>query len=132
MNDEQFEKLVDAGIESIPPRFLKKLDNVAIVIADRPSKEQLEQNGIPADETLLGLYEGIPITERGEYYGTGAVLPDKITIFKFPILEEAGGDEARIREVVRDTVWHEIAHYFGYNDEAIERREEKGTNFSNE
>jgi predicted Zn-dependent protease with MMP-like domain len=130
MTDERFETLVSEAIETIPERFLAKLDNVAVLIADDPSEEQLKENGIPPDETLLGLYEGIPLTERGEYYGTGEILPDRITIFKHPTLDEAGEDESRIKEVVRDTVWHEIAHYFGWDDEAIEEREEKGTNFS--
>jgi predicted Zn-dependent protease with MMP-like domain len=148
MNNRRFEQLVSEGIEAIPPRFLKKLENVAVVIADTPTREQLKQNHIPEDETLLGLYEGIPLVERGEAYG-GLVLPDKITIFKLPILDEAakssrhggmiarptkggfrGDDEHEIRRVVKETVWHEIAHYFGYDDEEIEEREEEGTNFS--
>lgn len=129
MTDERFEKLVSEGIDSIPDRFLLKLQNVAIVIADRPTREQLRANHVPDGDTLLGLYEGIPLTERGDAYG-GMVLPDKITIFKHPILAEAGEDEERVRAVVRETVWHEIAHYFGYDDGAIEDREDQGKNFS--
>lgn len=129
MTDERFEQLVSEGLEAIPRRFFAKLENVAVVIADQPTPEQLKQNQIPKGETLLGLYEGIPLIERGEGYG-GMVLPDKITIFKLPILEEAMGNESEVRRVVKETVWHEIAHYFGYDDEAIERREEKGTNSS--
>lgn len=129
MTDERFEQLVAEGIEVIPRRFLGKLKNVAVVIADQPTREQLKQNHIPVGETLLGLYEGVPLIERGENYG-GFVLPDKITIFKLPILEEAGADEEHIRRVVKETVWHEIAHYFGYDDGEIEEREEAGTNFS--
>lgn len=129
MTDERFEQLVAEGIDAIPERFLKKLENVAIVIADEPTSEQLNANDVPAGGTLLGLYEGIPLVERGEGYG-GLVLPDKITIFKLPVLEEANADEDEIRRVVKETVWHEIAHYFGYDDEEIEVREEEGTNFS--
>lgn len=129
MTDERFEQLVSEGIEAIPERFLVKLENVAVVIADVPTPEQLKQNHIPADETLLGLYEGIPLVERGENYG-GLVLPDKITIFKLPILEAVGADEDAVCRVVKETVWHEIAHYFGYDDAAIEEREEERTNFS--
>ena len=129
MDDERFEQLVDEGIASIPERFLKKLDNVAIVILDEPTLEQLRMNHIPKGDTLLGLYEGIPLTERGEAYG-GLVLPDTITIFKDPIIADAGGDEDSVRRVVRETLWHEIAHYFGYDDEGIEEREQKGTNYS--
>jgi predicted Zn-dependent protease with MMP-like domain len=129
MTDERFEQLVDEGIEAIPERFLKKLENVAIVIADTPTLTQLKENNIPEGDTLLGLYEGVPLIDRGDAYG-GLILPDKITIFKDPILEESGGDEEMLRTLVRETVWHEIAHYFGYDDEAIEEREEKGTNRS--
>jgi predicted Zn-dependent protease with MMP-like domain len=148
MTDERFEQLVSEGVEAIPARFLAKLENVAIVIADTPTRAQLRANYIPDNETLLGLYEGIPLIERGENYG-GFVLPDKITIFKLPILEAAAtsshldgemiarpakggfrGDDEVIRRIVKETVWHEIAHYFGYNDAMIEEREEEGTNFS--
>jgi predicted Zn-dependent protease with MMP-like domain len=129
MNDERFEQLVSDGIEAIPARFLAKLKNVAVVVADTPTQEQLRLNNVPVGDTLLGLYEGIPLIERGESYG-GLVLPDKITIFKHPILEDAGQDEEEIRRIVKETVWHEIAHYFGYDDEMIEEREAGGTNFS--
>jgi predicted Zn-dependent protease with MMP-like domain len=129
MTDERFEQLVDEGIEAIPERFLKKLENVAIVIADTPSREQLVENHVPEGDTLLGLYEGVPLIERGDVYG-GLILPDKITIFKEPLLEEAAGDDNALRTLVRETVWHEIAHYFGYDDDAIEAREAKGTNRS--
>ncbi|OGX08996.1 MAG: hypothetical protein A2Z88_05255 [Omnitrophica WOR_2 bacterium GWA2_47_8] len=130
MTDEEFEKLVSEGIDLIPERFLKKIDNVAILFADEPSEEQLTANHIAKGDTLLGLYEGIPLTERGDFYGMGSVLPDKITIFKKPILDAAQHDPALIRKVVRDTVWHEIAHYFGYDDEEIEKREDARTNYS--
>ncbi len=130
MTDERFEQLVSEGIDTIPEKFLKRLDNVAIVIADAPTKAQLKENHVEAGSTLLGLYEGVSLTRRGDFYGTGEVLPDKITIFKNPILAHAGSDEKKLRELVRDTVWHEIAHYFGYDDHAIEEREEKGRNFS--
>ena len=130
MNDDVFEELVREGMEAIPLRFQQKIDNVAIVVADTPTKEQLVANHVPEGDTLLGLYEGIPLTERGEYYGTGAILPDKITIFKLPILEAGGGDIEKIKFIVRDTVWHEVAHYFGYDDDEIEAREDHGTNHS--
>jgi predicted Zn-dependent protease with MMP-like domain len=129
MTDKRFAQLVSLGIEAIPERFLAKLANVAVVVMDTPTQEQLLQNHVPDGETLLGLYEGIPLTERGENYG-GLVLPDKITIFKLPIIEAAGDDEREVCRMVKETVWHEIAHYFGYDDGAIEEREEKGTNFS--
>lgn len=130
MTDQEFESLVQDGIALIPERFLSRLENIAITIADVPTEDQLVFAGLKADETmeLLGLYEGIPLTERGTEYGM--VLPDRITIFKLPTLAEANGDPLRARDIVRDTVWHEIGHYFGYDDAAIEAREDAGTNFS--
>lgn len=130
MSDAEFETLVSEGIAAIPERFLSRLENIAIVIADTPTPEQLAYAGLGEGEAmeLLGLYEGIPLTERGAEYGM--VLPDRITVFKLPTLEEANGDREQVREIVRDTVWHEIAHYFGYDDDAIEAREDAGTNHS--
>ena len=132
MTDEEFEVIVAEGIDTIPKRFIERLRNVAIVIAENPTHSQLRENHVPPDSTLFGLYEGIPLTARGDYYGTGEVLPDKITIFKEPILNEANGDVSQVRAIVRDTVWHEIAHYFGYDDGEIELREDAGTNRSME
>lgn len=128
MTDEVFEQLVSEGIDAIPERFLGQLQNVAIVTAKQPTNAQLR--AIHKGSTLLGLYEGIPLAVRGDYYGLGEILPDKITIFKEPILEEAGGNPERVRDIVRDTVWHEMAHYFGYTDAEIEKREDAGTNHS--
>jgi predicted Zn-dependent protease with MMP-like domain len=133
MSDEEFEQLVNDGIARIPEHFLKQLKNVVVTIADLPTKRQLKEQGLGHDDgyELLGLYEGIPQTSRGEYYGIGElILPDKITIFKLPILEESGGDPARVRDVVRDTVWHEVGHYFGWDDEELHKREDEGTNHS--
>lgn len=130
MSDADFEALVAEGISAIPERFLSRLENIAIVIADTPTPEQLAYAGLGERDAmeLLGLYEGIPLPERGAEYGM--VLPDRITVFKLPTLEEAEGDRERVREIVRDTVWHEIGHYFGYDDEAMEAREDAGTNHS--
>ena len=130
MTDERFEQLVSEAIETIPEKFLKKLNNVAIVTQSEPTEEQLGMNHVGDGSTLFGLYEGIPLTHRGDFYGAGEILPDKITIFKLPILQEAGSDEVKLKEVVRDTVWHEIAHYFGYDDIEIMEREQEGRNFS--
>lgn len=130
MTDERFEQLVSEAIETIPEKFLKRLNNVAIVTQSEPTEEQLGMNHVGDGSTLFGLYEGIPLTHRGDFYGAGEILPDKITIFKLPILQEAGSDEVKLKEVVRDTVWHEIAHYFGYDDIEIMVREQEGRNFS--
>ena len=85
MNDEEFSKLVNEGVERIPVRFQERIKNVVFLIVGEPTALQLRENNIKDGQTLLGLYSGIPLTERGEYYGTGMVLPDTITIFKIAI-----------------------------------------------
>jgi len=113
MTQEEFKKLVAEGIKMIPKRFLEKLSNVAICIEDTPSGKQ----GL----LLLGLYEGVPQTDRQHY---GQVLPDKITIFKKPI-ERIAESKAEVRQIVADTVWHEIAHHFGMDEGRVRRAERK-------
>lgn len=119
MTREEFEQLVDEGIKAIPQKFLQKLSNVDVVIEDEPTSEQRKKNGVKSGWTLLGLYEGVPQTARGSSYGW--VLPDKITIFQKPIEETAQTPED-IKELVKDTVWHEVAHHFGMNEEEVETR----------
>jgi len=111
-----FEKLVLEALESLPPRFQERLDNVDVVVNDRASKEQLLANGLEDPLDLLGLYEGVPITER---HGYNMVLPDKITIFQVPIEAICSHRDEMVREI-RDTVVHEIAHHFGISDERLD------------
>lgn len=119
MTDEQFAALVERGIDALPEHIRAKMRNVAIVIADAPTKEQMIEQGIEDPHGIFGLYEGIPLTERGaEYFA----LPDKITIFKNAILA-AYTEPDDIAACVENTVWHEVAHHFGYGDEWIEREE---------
>lgn len=115
MEKSKFEKLVQEGIKEIPDNFRRKLSNVAIVIEDDPSREQLRKLRISGSMNLLGLYEGVPQTKRTSY---GMVLPDKITVFKNPIENIASSDE-EVREVVKNTVWHEIAHHFGLDEKKV-------------
>ncbi len=122
MNKKDFEKLVEQGIELIPKEFLTKLENVAIVIENEPSHEQLKKMKIGNGYLLLGLYEGVPQTKRGPHYGM--VLPDKITIFQKPIEEIANSDE-EIKQLVKNTVWHEIAHHFGSDEERVRKAERR-------
>lgn len=122
MDDKAFEDLVVAGIEQLPEQFQKLLSNVAIVIANEPNEWQRKEQALREDETLFGLYEGIPVTERGSEYG--GVLPDKITIFKNPILETYS-DPNDIKECVANTVWHECAHHFGFDEPWVEEEERK-------
>ncbi len=115
-----FEKIVSEGIKAIPARFLRKLDNVAVVIEDEPTAEQIRKLKIRAGWTLFGLYEGVPQAHRGAGYT--AVLPDKITIFQKPI-EAASRDENDVREIAKNTVWHEIAHHFGMSEKRVRQAE---------
>ncbi len=122
LNQTDFEKIVGEGIKAIPEKFLRKLDNVAIVIEDEPTLAQKKKLNIHPGWTLFGLYEGVPQIERGAGYS--AVLPDKITIFQKPIENEAA-DEKDIREIVKNTVWHEIAHHFGMDEVRVRQTETK-------
>ncbi len=121
MTTEQFEDLVREGIKAIPKKILDKLDNVDIVIEDDPTPEQLKKLKIKNNYFLFGLYEGIPKTKRWDY---SQALPDKITIFKNPIEKSTQNEEA-IKKIVKDTVWHEIAHHFGMNEERVRKAEDR-------
>lgn len=118
--DAEFEEWVNQGISAIPKLYQDYLNNVAIVIADEPTPEQRTKLKLRCDQTLFGLYEGIPLTKRGSGYNL--VLPDKITIFKLPMVY-ASQNEAQLKEHVRHTVWHEIAHYYGLNHDQIHKLE---------
>lgn len=119
MDDELFSKYVREAIESLPIGFKDKLDNVAIIIDDNPTPHQLGKVR-PGGQSvlLLGLYEGVPLTKRGGGYGIGGTLPDKITLFKEPILYIARTEEA-IKQQIRQTILHEIGHHFGMNEREI-------------
>jgi len=119
MTREKFEKLVQEGIKAIPKRFLEKLDNVDIVIEEEPTHYQLKKLRAKKNLILFGLYEGVPKTKRWHY---SQVLPDKITIFKGPI-ERYAKSESQIRELVKNTVWHEIAHHFGISERGVRKLE---------
>ncbi len=123
MNQEEFEKLVQEGFLLIPEKFRAKIRNVALLVEDEPSPEVCRREGLEAGETLLGLYQGIPNTARGNSYGVGPTLPDTITLFKLPIEEEANGIPEEVRRVIAETIWHEYAHYFGMDEDEVRFRE---------
>jgi predicted Zn-dependent protease with MMP-like domain len=123
MTRDAFKQLVDQALESIPEHFREALKNIAIVIEDEPTIAQLRDVGLaPPDETLLGLYEGTPLTERG--WGHGNVLPDKITLFQGPI-EDDCETEDDVVIAIGETLVHEIGHYFGLSEEEISEIEER-------
>lgn len=125
MERREFEKLVREGYESLPEWVREKIKNVALLVEDEPSDAVRREEGLEPDETLLGLYHGVPQTVRGEQYGIGATLPDTITIYQRPIEEEVEDNSERIRQVVADTIWHEFAHHFGMNEHEVREREQK-------
>src|SRR3990167_534069 len=113
MEKSDFENLVTRALEGLPRRVIGKIDNVAFCVEDRPSPAQLKAGGVKSGGLLLGLYEGVPqiVYARGQM----TRLPDKITIFQEPIERIAQTPEA-IEALVRETVWHEIAHHFGFDE----------------
>jgi len=118
MERKAFESLVHHAIQQLPQEFKDKLNNVAVIVEDYPSEELLERMEVPDDETLFGLYEGVPLTERGHF--DAPLYPDRILIFQGPIEEECDSPE-EIKDEVRITLVHEIAHFFGIDDETLER-----------
>ncbi len=122
MERKEFESIVARGMDAIPKKFLEKLNNVAVVVEDRPTAGQKKKLKLRKGWTLFGLYEGVPQTARG--IGYGGVLPDKITIFREPI-EEAARSENEIIKIVKNTVWHEIAHHFGMNETEVQKAENR-------
>ena len=125
MSREEFDTLVQEGFLLIPERFRERIQNVALLVEDEPSEEVRIREGLSEHETLLGLYQGIPATVRGDSYGIGPTVPDTITLFKLSI-EEAGGNVPKeVRKVVAETIWHEYAHYFGMDEDEVRFREEK-------
>jgi predicted Zn-dependent protease with MMP-like domain len=116
MDRPAFEKLVQNSLRRLPRRFKQKLHNIAIEIEGRPSPALLQDMGIESG-TLFGLYQGVPLTEREWNYGN--VLPDRIVIYQQPI-EAAASSSEGIEEIVRDTVMHEVGHYFGFSDSELD------------
>ena len=110
---EEFEQLVARAVDGLPESFAELLDNVAVVVEEEPDPEDLEALEMEPDEELFGLYQGVPLGERGSGY---VALPDRIVIYRGPILRACRDRRQVIREV-RDTVVHELGHYFGLDDE---------------
>jgi predicted Zn-dependent protease with MMP-like domain len=119
IDDARFAVLVDEAVAAIPAEFRRRLENVAVCIEAWPTDEQLRSLDLDPDlDTLFGLYEGTALPERPHDFA--GALPDRITIFREPILEEFGSERAIRREIER-TVVHEIAHFFGLDEAAVQR-----------
>ena len=121
MTIKEFEQLVSQAIKEIPDSFLKKLKNVEIVVEEEPSQKQVRELKLKNNVLLFGLYQGVPQTER---WGYGQVLPDKITIFKKPIEKQAQSRQ-EVANLVKETVWHEIAHHFGLDEKRVRQVESR-------
>ncbi len=116
MDYEPFADLVGEALDGLPPLIQGWLDNIEVVVEDWPSRQQLASVGVRGGATLLGLYEGVPQTDRSASYGL--VLPDKVTVFRAPILATCRTPD-EVRAAVHRTVVHEIAHHFGISDERL-------------
>jgi predicted Zn-dependent protease with MMP-like domain len=121
LSDEKFEKYLSEAIDDIPKPYSDRLQNVAFILEDDPTPEQRHRLNLYPNETLFGLYEGVPLPRRG---GTLKLLPDKITIFKNP-LQAASPDERALKDNIGHTVWHEVAHYYGLDHAMIHNLENK-------
>lgn len=119
IDDQEFQASINAAIASLPQSHIDALKNVAIIYEDEPTQTQRQTLKLHDDETLFGLYEGVPLPQR---QGQTPTLPDKITLFKLPLLRSSV-NEAELQEKIRHTVWHEVAHYYGLNHDQIRELE---------
>jgi predicted Zn-dependent protease with MMP-like domain len=122
ISDETFEKIIADALDSLPEKYTKHMSNVAVVYQDEPSTDQRKELKLRCHQSLFGLYQGIPLPQRGAGYNL--VLPDKITLFKNPLLS-VSANEQELRAQVKHTLWHELAHHFGLDHGRIHWLEEK-------
>ena len=116
MSRAEFERLVAQAVQSLPRKFLTRLKNVEVVVEDEPTDDDLELAEIEPGGTLLGLYQGVPQTDRGTWYGN--MLPDRIVIYQRPI-EASARDRRDVRKEIRITLMHEIGHHFGLGEDTL-------------
>lgn len=122
--DQLFEQYVSEAVDNIPKQYLEKMKHVAIMIEEMPTMEQRHRLGLRQCDALYGLYEGIPLTKRGG--ATLSVPPDRITIFKHPMIEFFSEPTA-LKAQIKETLWHEVAHFFGLDHEQIHQAKKKPT-----
>lgn len=116
---EVFENMISTAVSDLPPKFQEAIDNVAFLVKDRPSPETRQKQGLESNQTLLGLYQGVPLNERSHYTG---VPPDRITIYQRPH-EHKCRTRDELEASVKETVWHEIAHHLGMEEKRVRRME---------
>lgn len=122
VSQEEFERLVGQAIDAIPDGYAKNIKNLAFVVEDLPTPEQRVKLNLHPNESLFGLYEGVPLTRRSGGYNL--VLPDKITIFKRP-MEMSVNSLPDLKAQIKHTIWHEVAHYYGLDHARIHELEDK-------
>src|SRR5438309_140162 len=120
MHPADFDRLVNDAYERIPPRFRRRLKNLAMIVEAEPSPAQLARGRVPRGGTLLGLYEGRPLTTRSVF--EPFAMPDRITIFQGPH-QRLAQSPSHLAKMVEDTVWHEVAHYFGMDERQVRAAE---------
>jgi predicted Zn-dependent protease with MMP-like domain len=120
---EQFEALAAAAFARLPEWIREQTDNVALLVEEVPNKDTVEELGLDSDTELLGLYQGVPRTERNN--AAGFELPDRITLYKVAIEEESYAKGKPVEDVVYETLWHELGHHFGHDEEGIRERQEE-------
>ena len=120
LSDEQFDALISKAMNELPQKYIEGLNNVAIVYADEPDEAQRAKAHLDERHMLLGLYEGIPLTQRGAGYTF--VLPDKITLFKNSLLTVAQGNPDTFFQELKRTLWHEMAHFYGLSHRDMDER----------
>ncbi len=116
MKKETFEKLVEEAMTMLPKKFKKYIDNLAVIVEEKPPAEVYRQTRSSPYSRILGLYHGIPFKHRGPYYGN--LPPDVIVIYQEPI-EEICNSEEEVKQKVKEVVFHEVGHYFGLSDEEL-------------
>ena len=122
MDRERFEALVEDAWDAIPDEFRERFANLAVFVEDEPSEEQLESAGVAPGHTLLGLYQGVPLSRRG--FGYTLAMPDRVTLFQGPI-ERASPSRRDVPQVIYDTLWHELAHHLGMDEKEVRAAERR-------
>ena len=118
LSEEEFEELTQQIFDALPEQFQRNMENVRITVEDEPTRETLTKMNIRSTSDLFGLYEGVPLNKRGTWYGMYPVVPDKISLYKKNIERGAASiDELRVR--IRHVLVHEIAHYYGMDEEEV-------------